>query len=67
MPANFNDRAHDGHHGTSPFEQWTCENPDLQRYPVLPFGSIVMTHMPVSQQSAGSKSFNGWYNRVKYK
>ena len=54
MHANFNGSVHAEHHGMSPFKQCTGEKPDFQRYPMLPFESIVMAHIPVNQQSAGS-------------
>ena len=41
--ANFNGSMHADHHGMSPFEQWSGENPDLQRYPMLLFGTILMS------------------------
>ena len=60
MHSNFNCSAHAAH-GMSPFKQWTGEKPDLQKYPMLPFGSIIMAHIPVSQQSAGSQRSNVTY------
>ena len=37
----------------SPYEQWYNEKPDLQKYPMLPFGSIVMAHIPLAKQAVG--------------
>jgi len=53
MHSNFNGSIHNT--GISPFELWYGEKPDLNKYPMLPFGSIVMAHIPVSQQTAGSQ------------
>ena len=43
-------------HGSTacPYELWTGEKPDLLTLPMIPFGSIVMAHVPVKQQSIGS-------------
>ena len=53
MHANFNGSIHDDP-PISPFEQWHSEKPDLEKYPMLPFGSIVMAHIPLKLQSVGS-------------
>jgi hypothetical protein len=37
----------------SPYEQWYNEKPDLNKYPMLPFGAIVMAHIPLSKQAVG--------------
>ena len=52
LHCNFNGSIHNT--GISPFELWYGEKPDLIKYPMLPFGSIVMAHIPISQQTAGS-------------
>ena len=46
MHANFNGSIHAEHHGMSPFEPWTDEKPDIQKYLMfpLPFESIAMAH-----------------------
>ena len=61
MHANFSGSVHDEHHRMSPFELWTGERPDLRRYPMLPYGTIVMAYTPVLQQSAGSQRSNVTY------
>ncbi len=61
MHANCNGSVHAEHHGMSLLEQWAGEKPDLQRYPILPFGTIMMAHIPVSQQSAGGQRSNVTY------
>ena len=41
----------------SPWEKWHGEKPDLNRYPVVPFGTVVMAHIPVSlQHTLGPKA-----------
>ena len=35
-----------------PYEAWNHTKPDLQLLPMLPFGSIVMAHIPLAQQTA---------------
>ena len=39
----------------------TGEKPDRQRYPMIPFGSIVMAHITVSQHSSVSQRSNDTY------
>ena len=40
-----------------PYKLWTGEEPDLLTLPMIPFGSVVMAHVPSTQQSIGrSKS-----------
>ena len=38
----------------SPHELWFGEKPDALKLPRLPFGSIVMAHIPVAQQTTAS-------------
>ena len=38
----------------SPYEQWYDEKPDLEKYPMLPFGAIVMAHIPLTKQAVGT-------------
>ena len=45
--ARFNGNIHDEPHGMSTYKQWSGEKPDLQKYPILTFGSIVMAHVPL--------------------
>ena len=50
---NFNGSIHDN--GISPYEKWFNRKPDMLKFPMLPFGSIVMAHIPLALQSAGSQ------------
>ena len=38
----------------SPNEQWYGIKPDLEKYPMLPFGAIAMAHIPLFKQSVGT-------------
>ena len=38
----------------SPYEQWYSEKPDLEKYPMLPFDTIIMAHIPICKQSVGT-------------
>ena len=40
-------------HGPSkcPHELWTGHKPDLLKLPMIPFGSVVMAHVPLDQQT----------------
>ena len=38
----------------SPYELWTGQKPDLDKFPMIPFGSVVMAHVPLKQQEVGS-------------
>ena len=35
----------------SPYELWTGKHPDLLKLPMIPFGSVVMAHVPLDQQT----------------
>ena len=39
---------------TCPYELWTGKKPDLLTLPMIPFGSVVMAHVPLTQQAVGS-------------
>ena len=40
-------------HGPSqcPYELWAGKHPDLIKLPTIPFGSVVVTHVPVDKQT----------------
>ena len=48
MKTNLIGSAHQ--EGPSPYQQWTGIKPDLKKLPILPFGAIVMAHIPLLQQ-----------------
>ena len=35
----------------SPYELWTGKHPDALKLPMIPFGSVVMAHVPLDQQT----------------
>ena len=35
----------------SPYQLWTGRKPDLLKLPMIPFGSVVMAHVPLDQQT----------------
>ena len=35
----------------SPYELWTGKHPDLVKLPMILFGSVVMAHVPLDQQT----------------
>ena len=35
----------------SPYELWTGKHPDVLKLPMIPFGSVVMAHVPLDQQT----------------
>ena len=36
----------------SPYELWTGKHPDVLKLPMVPFGSVVMAHIPLDQQTS---------------
>ena len=49
MKANFMGSVHGP--PQCPYELWTGKHPDLIKLPMIPFGSVVMAHVPVDQQT----------------
>ena len=55
MKANFMGSLHGPKE--CPYQLWTGKTPDLIKLPMIPFGSVVMAHVPVAQQTtSGPKS-----------
>ena len=55
MKANFMGSLHGPKE--CPYELWTGKHPDLIKLPMIPFGSVVMAHVPKDLQTpSGPKS-----------
>ena len=52
IKSNFMGSVHSNQR--SPHELWTGEKPDLNKSPLIPFGSIVMAHIPLALQNVES-------------
>ena len=49
MKANFMGRVHGPKE--CPYELWACKHPNLINLPMIPFGSVVMAHIPLDRKT----------------